>query len=299
MAARGTQASRSGGFFKLYMFIWAVAAAAALAYLASLATAPDLSKAGPKEAQAEAEQPLRLASRALSEIGTVRRTVGDMQRDIAQIRDTLTERDSTERQTQSRIAALEEKVTSLAPSTAPVASATPPAAAVPKKAADKAKPKDKATPEARSTSRLSRVEGEEKDGPDDPYAQPRVETGSLAGQDSETPPAAAAPPPPVQPVVTFGVPVVTPTKGKGTGFAVQIGAGASVDALRATWKQLQSKHDSLSGLEARVVAPKAEGGKYRLVAGPFTSKADAEKACTDMGVGRTGCFSTAFSGDPL
>lgn len=299
MAARSTQASRSGGFFKLYMFIWAVAAAAALAYLASLATAPDLSKAGTKEAQAEAEQPLRLASRALSEIGTVRRTVGDMQRDISQIRDTLTERDATERQTQSRIAALEEKVTSLPSSTAPVAAATPPATPVPKqKAADKAKAKDKATPEARSTSRLSRVEGEEKDGPDDPYAQPRVETGSLAGQDSEQP-AAATPPPPVQPVVTFGVPVVTPTKGKGTGFAVQVGAGASVDALRATWKQLQSKHDSLSGLEARVVAPKAEGGKYRLVAGPFSSKADAEKACTDMNVGRTGCFSTAFSGDPL
>ncbi|RTL64976.1 MAG: SPOR domain-containing protein [Hyphomicrobiales bacterium] len=299
MAARSTQASRSGGFFKLYMFIWAVAAAAALAYLASLATAPDLSKSVTKEAQAEAEQPLRLASRALSEIGTVRRTVGDMQRDIAQIRDTLTERDATERQTQSRIAALEEKVTSLPPSTAPVAAATPPAAPVPKqKAADKAKAKDKAAPEARSTSRLSRVEGEEKDGPDDPYAQPRVETGSLAGQDSEQP-AAATPPPPVQPVVTFGAPVVTPSKGKGSGFAVQIGAGSSVDALRATWKQLQSKHDNLSGLEARVVAPKAEGGKYRLVAGPFASKADAEKACTDMGVGRTGCFSTSFHGDPL
>lgn len=302
MAARGTQTSRSGGFFKLYMFFWAVAVAAALAYLASLASSPDLGKPGTKEAQAEGEQPLRMASRALSEVGVVRRTVGDMQRDIAQVREGLEQRDTADKQTQSRLAVLEEKVSTLAPSTAPVAVNTPPAASPKAKAADKAKSKDKA-PDGRATSRLSRLEGEEKEGPDDPYAQPRVETGSLPGAQEETPAPAANPP--VQPVVTFGAPVVTPSatpaksKSAGSGFAVQVGAGSSLDALRSTWKSLQTKHEALAGLEPRVVAPKADGSKYRLLAGPFPSKADAEKACENMAVGRSGCFSTSFSGEPL
>lgn len=311
MAVRAKQTSGSGGFFKFYMFVWAVAAAAALAYLASLATSPDFGKAGTKEAQGEAEQPLRLATRALTEVGAVRRAVGDVQRDVAQVREGLEQRDAADKQTQSRLTELEDKVSALTPAAAPapVAASTPPAAAAKAKAADKGKPgdkgKDKAATDPRATSRLSRIETEEKDGPDDPFAQRRVETGSLPGQEPEAPAAAPANPP-VQPVVMFGAPVVTTTaaaptaaKAKGSGFAVQVAAGSSLDALRSTWKHLQSKHEALSGLEPRYVAPKAEGGKYRLVAGPFPSKADAEKACTDMGVGRTGCFSTSFNGEPL
>jgi hypothetical protein len=47
------------------------------------------------------------------------------------------------------------------------------------------------------------------------------------------------------------------------------------------------------------VPPRAEGGPYRLLAGPLPSKADAEKVCADMGVGRKGCFSTGYIGQPL
>ena len=49
----------------------------------------------------------------------------------------------------------------------------------------------------------------------------------------------------------------------------------------------------------RYVPPRTEGGPYRLVAGPLPSKADADKVCTDMGVGRQGCFSTQLAGEPL
>ena len=300
MAASGTTRSRSGAF-KLYLFVWAVAAAAALAYLASLLTSPDFGKAGTKEAHGEQDQTMRLASRALSEIGTVRRTVGDMQRDLAGVKESLDQRETSDKQIQSRLSVLEERVTALTPSTAnaPVAATTPPAAK--QKAVEKSKAKDgkdKAAPAERSTSRLSRLEGEEKDGPEDPFSQPRVETGSIpAPQEEPEPPAAKAPP--VAPTITFGVPVVTPSKGGASTFAVQVAAGSSVEALRNTWKQLQAKHEGLSALEPRFIAPKTEGGKYRLVAGPFGSKADAEKVCADMGVGRTGCFSTSFGGKPL
>ena len=147
----------------------------------------------------------------------------------------------------------------------------------------------------RSTSRLSRLENEEEK---DPFERPeaeRVETGSIV------PPAQPAPAPAspaAAPTITFGAPVVTPTKSSTT-YAVQIGAGNSREAVRSSWNQLTNKHAALQGLEPRVVAPKAEGGKFRLMAGPFPSKAEAERVCADMGVGRTGCFSTTFGGEPL
>lgn len=290
MAASGTTSSRSGGYFKLYLFVWVVASAAALAYLASLLTGPDLSRALQQQAQGEPEQSTRLASRALSEVGNVRRSVSEIQRDVSLMREGLEQRDNAERQTQSRLAALEERVTGM---NAPVASSTQAPAAKQKaveKAADK-KVKDKAAD--RSTSRLSRLENEDEK---DPYERPepeRVETGSIV------PPAQPAPPPAAaSPTITFGAPVVTPTKASTT-YAVQIGAGNSRDAIRSSWTQLTSKHAALQGLEPRIVAPKVEGGKYRLMAGPFPSKAEAERVCADMGVGRTGCFSTTFGGEPL
>jgi cell division protein FtsN len=292
MAASGTTRSRSGGFFKLYLFVWVIASAAALAYLASLLTGPDLPRALQAQAQGDGEQSTRLASRALSEVGNVRRSVSEIQRDVGLIREGLEQRDSADKQTQSRLSALEERVSSL--STPPVAAVTPPAA--PKqKAVEKSEKKAKDKAPERATSRLSRLEGEdEKDPFERPEAEPRVETGSLPAVPTPAPqpPSASAP-------ITFGTPVVTPAKGGTTTYAVQIGAGTSLDALRNSWTQLSNKHAALQGLEARVVAPKAEGGKYRLMAGPFPSKAEAERVCSDMGVGRTGCFSTTFTGEPL
>lgn len=293
MAATSTTSSRSGGFFKLYLFIWVVASAAALAYLASLLTGPDISRALQQQAQGEPEQSTRLASRALSEVGNVRRSVSEIQRDVSQIREGLEQRDNAERQTQSRLAALEERI---AGTNAPVASnaATPPA----KQKAVEKKAKDKAAD--RSTSRLSRLENEDEK---DPFEQrseaERVETGSILPPAKPAPAPAATPAaPPVAPTITFGAPVVTPTKSSTT-YAVQIAAGNSLEAIRSSWTQLSGKHPALQGLEPRVVAPKAEGGKYRLMAGPFPSKTEAERVCLDMNVGRTGCFSTTFGGSPL
>lgn len=290
MAASGTTSSRSGGYFKLYLFVWVVASAAALAYLASLLTGPDLSRALQQQAQGEPEQSTRLASRALSEVGNVRRSVSEIQRDVSLIREGLEQRDNTDRQTQSRLSALEERVAGL---NAPVASATQVPAAK-QKAVEKGEKKVKDKAADRSTSRLSRLENEDEK---DPYERPeaeRVETGSIVPPAAPTAPPAAAP----APVITFGAPVVTPTKSSTT-FAVQIGAGNSRDAVRHSWSVLSNKHAALQGLEPRVVAPKAEGGKYRLMAGPFPSKSEAERVCADMGLGRSGCFSTTFGGEPL
>ena len=83
-------------------------------------------------------------------------------------------------------------------------------------------------------------------------------------------------------------------------YAVQLGAGPSLDALRMSWLALRDQHgDALGSLQPRFVAPRGGSGPYRLVAGPLPSKADADKVCAEMGVGRDGCFATTALGQPL
>ncbi len=83
-------------------------------------------------------------------------------------------------------------------------------------------------------------------------------------------------------------------------FAVQLAAGPSLDALRLSWSLLRERHaGALGTLQPRFVPPRTDGGPYRLLAGPFQSKAEADKACTDMGVSRKSCFPTAYIGQPL
>ena len=80
---------------------------------------------------------------------------------------------------------------------------------------------------------------------------------------------------------------------------MQLGAGPSLDALRMSWLALRDQHgDALGTLQPRFVAPRGGSGPYRLVAGPLPSKADAEKVCTDMGLGRGACLPTTALGQP-
>ena len=48
-----------------------------------------------------------------------------------------------------------------------------------------------------------------------------------------------------------------------------------------------------------MIVPRTEGGSYRLVAGPFDTRAEAEKICSAMSLSRNKCFSTVFTGQPL
>ena len=101
------------------------------------------------------------------------------------------------------------------------------------------------------------------------------------------------------PPIAFGAPVVTPSPT--LPFAVQLAASHSLETIRQSWSQLRERHAaSLAALEPHVVPPRADGsGHYRLVAGPLPTRADAERLCTELGVGRQGCFATTFIGQPL
>jgi Tfp pilus assembly protein FimV len=227
------------------------------------------------------EQGLRVAHRALAEIDHVQHTVVEMQKDLGRLKETVGQRDAQDREAQSRLAALEERVTTLQ-TPAPTVVSVP---ADKQRAAEKAKTvAEKRTAEKRANPRLISVGEEQK--PERPAAvdqgSPQLQTGSIP----------AAPP-----AIAFGAPEVTPVR---QSYTVQIGAGPSLDALRMAWLVLRDQHGgALRSLQPRFVAPKGGSGPYRLVAGPLPSKADADKVCAEMGVGREGCFATTVMGQPL
>ena len=70
--------------------------------------------------------------------------------------------------------------------------------------------------------------------------------------------------------------------------------------LRQSWGQLVERHGgALATLKPRIVAPRSEGGIYRLLAGPVPTKAEADRICAELGAGPKACFVTAYAGSPL
>jgi len=294
MAEHVAHPPRSERFIKAYLFVWGLLAAGGLTYLATLVWQPDWLSPPPRRPQitteAEPDSALRMASRAIAEVRDVRRSVGDVQRSLGEIRDTLDRSVSEDKVVQTRLTALEGRVSDMTqPAAAPVAAAPAPLVAGKGKVAERPQPKspgaakaaEKAEPAAAATRVMSAVmsvpDQAEKPAPE---AAPPIETGSIASA-----------------TITFGEPVVTRSN---TNFAVQLGAGRSVEALKLSWSLLLDQHgDALSPLQPRVIAPRADGGSYRLVAGPFDSRAEAEKICAAMALSRNKCFSTVFMGEPL
>ena len=260
------------GYIRIYLLTWGVLASAGLGYLGSLAWQPDLFRATPVAPPAEVEEGLRLANHALSEVGNARREIGDVRRDLGDLRAAVAEHAEQDKRVETRIIALEERM------------ATPPAATAAAAATDKVAEKEKAKadkPRKTSAAHLVQRASEPQPAPAHQDAAP-LATGSIAS-----------------PPIAFGAPVVTPSPPPP--YAVQLAAGPSLEAIRQSWSQLRERHAaSLAALEPHVVPPRADGtGHFRLVAGPLPTRAEAERLCTELGVGRQGCFATTFVGQPL
>jgi cell division protein FtsN len=290
MSAQAVQHPKSGRFIRVYLLTWGLLAAGGLTYLASLAWHVDLRMPQEQVAQPAIDPALglRVANKALAEIDNVQQTVGEIQKDLGRLKDAVGQHDAQEREAQSRLAALEERVSTLATPAPPPAVSVITIPSAKQKAADKAKAAaEKRAAEQRATSRVVSVVEEPKEeppaaAPAPEPASPKLETGSIPGS---------------PPAITFGEPQVTPVKQT---YAVQLGAGPSLDALRMSWMALRDQHgEALGALQPRFVAPRGGSGSYRLVAGPLPSKADADKVCAELGVGREGCFATTALGQPL
>ena len=291
MAAQAVHHAPSGRFIRAYLLTWGLLAAGGLTYVASLAWQPQLFS--PSQPQTtEPDRGIQAANKALAELGTVRGVVIEMQKDLGRLKATVDQREAEERAAQARLAALEERVTTMAAPTLPAAQPAPTPAAKQRTTAER---RQKAAESSRAPTRIISVAESLKAEPA-PAAKSESEAPKLATPKIETPKIETGSIP-AQPTITFGDPEVTPVR---QAFAVQLAAGPSLDSLRLSWSLLRDRHGgALASLQPRFVPPRAEGGPYRLLAGPLPSKADADKVCADLGVGRQGCFSTAYVGEPL
>jgi hypothetical protein len=81
-----------------------------------------------------------------------------------------------------------------------------------------------------------------------------------------------------------------------TRFGIEIGSVGKQDEIRPLWTNLLTNHAALvAGLQARrVMAPDK---KWRLIAGPFSSAAEASQACGLFKKADMPCAATVFAGD--
>jgi hypothetical protein len=280
MSAQALQHGQSGRFIRVYLLTWGLMAAGGLTYLASLAFPLDIGALRqPQVAQPAIDpaQGVQLATKALAEIDSVQHTVGEMQQDLGRLKDTVDQHDAQDKDAQSRLAALEERVTSLATPPAPVVTTEPSAQ---QKAAERAKAVADKQREAAARI-VSAMEAAKAGSPAPAAASPKMETGSISASPTN---------------IAFGEPQVTPARS----YGVQLASASSLDALRTSWRALRDQHgNALGSLQPRYVSPRSGTGPYGLVAGPLTSKTDAEKVCADIGLTRKDCFVTTSLGKPL
>jgi hypothetical protein len=277
MAAHIGQPTRSRRFIKAYLALWALAASGALGYLATLAYSPAALPPRQHVAEAEPSQAVRAMAKTMKDMQALQGGLVEVKRDVAQLQDAMGQRAEQDKAVQSRLSALEERV-------ATVDASQPPSA--PKaKAADKAEKIVRKVPDTITTAHILNAPRPEAAEPPAPKADAKpapLETGSIEPKGE----------------IRFGEAVVTPAIPKA--FAVQLASGPSLAGLRQSWGQLIEKHGgALGALQPRIVPPRSEGGPYRLLAGPIATKADADRICSEMGVGRGGCFATAYTGVPL
>jgi hypothetical protein len=136
--------------------------------------------------------------------------------------------------------------------------------------------------------------------PDDVRPAPKPAQTSSDQDASETPPSpVTADEPPSESTETANLtpPPALPSIPPGTTrFGIEIGSVGKQDDVRPMWKNLLSNHAALvAGLQARrVMAPDK---KWRLIAGPFSSAAEAMQACGLFKKADMPCEATVFAGD--
>jgi hypothetical protein len=268
MAAHIGHPPRSRWFIKVYLCTWGLLAVGALAYLTLLAfppqaVSPPLATVAPPGGGGGTSK----------EIAEVRGSIGEIRKDVTELKTSVGERVENEKGVKTRLSALEERVSTI--------DGAPPAAE-----GDQGKAATK----------------EDEPSPGDASGKSQADIAPPT-----TPPVIKVVPAPVTPIETgsispkeeivFGEPMVT--RG-GQEFAVQLAAAPSLNALKQSWGQLTERHaGALANLKPRVVGPRADGGIYRLIAGPLPTKADAERVCSELRVGPKACFATPYAGAPL
>lgn len=84
-------------------------------------------------------------------------------------------------------------------------------------------------------------------------------------------------------------------------FGVELARGPSREAIRLSWDLMTERHGPLlAGLDSRYVAMRrVEDARFRLIAGPVTTLAEAVQLCARLASVSLACRPTAFSGAQL
>jgi hypothetical protein len=138
---------------------------------------------------------------------------------------------------------------------------------------------------------------EDNAAPADEQPMPPAPAASEAAPAPASPPAAAEPTPTES--AALDPTALPPAANDGsTRYGIEIGTVAKQDALRPLWREFLTNHAALvAGLQPRrVLAPDK---KWRLIAGPFGSAAEASQACALFKKASRPCEATVYAGDSL
>ena len=279
MAVYTDQPPRSRRFMKVYLATWALLAVAALAYLGLLAFHPiQGTQARPQVAEPDPGQAMRALAKTTVEMGTMRRNLSEIQKDVADLKEASADREAKDKTVTTRLTAVEERLATLHPSANPPD--TPPS---------KAKVSER---HQRKTAPTVRVITVPQDGPAPAPTplSPSSRTTALPCRWRREALRRRRRSPSASPWLPVQAPSPLPCS------SLQV---RPCKACGRAGGNCASGTASLAALEPRVVPPRSDGGPYRLLAGPFATKADADRVCTEMGVGRNGCYVTTYIGTPL
>lgn len=316
------------GHTGLYVGGWAILALLAVGYLAVLLLQPEWARSMTAQTKRNdaSEQAARTTMRIITEVESLRRTVADLQRDLAHVKIAANARqasevytppqqpvpnspaEQTDRESQLKLAPSITDRAPAAPSPAPAErNEAQPANAAAGTASSK-KAADVVVLNGNSTT--------EQPAPTEPVRKPAKMTTAIAAKPvdkarttepartSEAPPPSTtletgSLPPVPKPRIAFGPATVTPTP---DALAIVLDSGPSLDILRAKWNILHDRHPSaLSNLEPRYVVGGSRGARsYQLIAGPVPSADEAVRICALLNARNVGCsIGPAFGGNAL
>jgi hypothetical protein len=277
-----------------YVLIWIAVASLATVYLGLLGLRPEFfahSASASPDVEQQLTQTKRDMSRAFADLDPLRRTVGEMKLDVANLKIAAKEDVTRDNEFADRLGALETSATPKRPEVVRLGEATTdsaqaPQAAPPAPARDPRRAAAK-TPEAPPPAVVAPLSHEQpKDaklinGAKKQAKQAQVVTGSIAKPAKAQPKAKAA--------------------AKPAAVGLLLATGPSVDSLRLNWSILTDRHgDSVKSLEPRyIVSGKADQRVYSLLAGPVASTAQAKSLCQAMAQKGLACQVSVFRGNAL
>ena len=309
-----------------FALFWILLGCASGVYLFSVLTAPTLGR------QTATSSPAGQTPQSPDqELASIQESLQALSQQVAGLSDRLEDGETTSAPAPSEPATAPEPE-------APAAAAPDTAEATPEQAADPippspaphepgdtemAAPEPAAQPEpAPAPAPIEQAEADAQTNPDaapdatpppKPSVPPSVVTSPLddvpaglqaAGQapaqaEAEAADPAAPPAPPATETAALDPIALPPAANDGsTRYGIEIGIVDNRDKLRPLWREFLTNHAALvAGLQPRrVLAPDK---KWRLIAGPFTSAAEAEQACALFEKAARPCEATVYAGDVL